>query len=50
MDKVYKVHHEINSNTNRNNNYILNNPNLLFTDVEALKSERNQKRTQIILQ
>ena len=44
MDKVYKVHHEINSNTNRNNNYILNNPNLLFTDVEALKSERNQKR------
>lgn len=30
-----------NSNTNRNNNYILNNPNLFFAETEVLKTERN---------
>ena len=30
-----------NRNINRNNNYILNNPNLFFTETDVLKSERN---------
>ena len=30
-----------NSKTNRNNNYILNNPNLFFIETDVLKSERN---------
>ena len=30
-----------NRNSNRNNNYILNNPNLFFAETEILKSERN---------
>ena len=35
---------KFNSNTNRNNNYILNNPNLFFAETQALKSERNAIR------
>ena len=31
-------------NKNRNNNYILNNPNLFFAETQALKSERNAPR------
>ena len=49
MDKINHLSkknqlYEINSTTSRNNNYILNNPNLFFTEAEALKSERNQNR------
>ena len=37
-----------NRNSNRNHNYILNNPNLFFAETEVLKTERNimKKRSQ----
>ena len=36
-----KYNSNSNRNNNRNNNYILNNPNLFFTETDVLKSERN---------
>ena len=36
-----KYNSNTNRNNNRNNNYILNNPNLFFTETDVLKSERN---------
>ena len=36
-----KYNSNTNRNNSRNNNYILNNPNLFFTETEVLKSERN---------
>ena len=36
-----KYNSNSNRNNNRNNNYILNNPNLFFTETDVLKSDRN---------
>ena len=46
VNKSNKIHIINSNNTNRNsnrnnNNYILNNPNLFFTENDVLKSERN---------
>ena len=40
-NKVNILNTNTNRNLNRNNNYILNNPNLFFTETDVLKSERN---------
>ena len=57
IDKLNIINNENNSNkvltitnrdSNRNHNYILNNPNLFFTETEVLKTDRNliKKRNQ----
>ena len=57
IDKLNIINNEDNSNKvltitnrdlNRNHNYILNNPNLFFTETEVLKTDRNiiKKRNQ----
>ena len=42
--KINNLNSNTNRNINRNNNYILNNPNLFFTETDVLKSERNLMR------
>ena len=43
-NKINIINSNTNRNLNRNNNYILNNPNLFFTETDVLKSERNFMR------
>jgi len=45
LDNLFNNNNKVltisNRNSNRNNNYILNNPNLFFAETEILKTERN---------